>query len=93
MTASIPDDLARAIDSHFDAMIRMQREKVMRMARRRVPSLTSDDVLNPHDFPELMRDADFQFEDGVLAGLIQSQMSLRAGLFSPHEKSNDNAEE
>ncbi len=80
-TMSIPPSDIQAIEAHFDQMIRMQREKVLKMARRRVPHLTSDDILNPHDYPELMRDADFQFEDGVLGGLIQAQISLRAGFF------------
>ncbi|MBI3735098.1 hypothetical protein HY256_01115 [Candidatus Sumerlaeota bacterium] len=69
------------IEKHFDEMIQMQRDKVLRMARMRVPNLTADDVLNPHDFPALVRDADFQFEDGVLGGLVQAQISLRANFF------------
>lgn len=77
----IPEDAVQAIEKHFDEMIRMQRDKVLRMARQRIPHLTPDDVLNAHDFPALLRDWDFQFEDGVLGGLIQSQISLRANFF------------
>lgn len=69
------------IESHFDQMIRQQREKVFKMARRRVPHITAEDVLNPHDYPVLARDMDFNFEDGVLAGLIQAQISLRVTFF------------
>lgn len=84
----ITPDTIDAIESHLDQMIRMQREKVFGMARRRVPNITADDVLNAHDFPELMRDASFNFEDGVLAGLIQAQISLRASFFrAPREGS------
>jgi hypothetical protein len=81
MGEPLSDDTIPSIESHFDEMIRMQREKVLRMARRRIPHLTADDILNPHDYPELMRDAAFNFEDGVLAGLISAQISLRARFF------------
>jgi hypothetical protein len=83
MIAPIPEPTVQAIESHFDELIRMQREKVLKMARQRLPHLTPDDVLNPHDFPELMRDGDFQFEDGVLGGLIQAQISFRARFLVP----------
>lgn len=79
----IPAETVEAIERHFDEMIAMQRRKVFDRARRHVPHLTADDVLNPHDFPALMRDHDFQFEDGILSGLVQSQISLRAAFFRP----------
>jgi len=73
--------VAETIEAHFDQMVRQQREKVFNMARRRVPQITAEDVLNPHDYPALARDMDFNFEDGVLAGLIQAQISLRVTFF------------
>lgn len=85
MIGPIPEPTILAIEAHFDEMIAMQRAKVLRMARQRLPHLTGDDVLNPHDYPELMRDSDFQFEDGVLGGLIQAQISLRARFFVPQQ--------
>jgi len=81
MSTAIPPEIIAAIESHFDQMIVQQRDKVLRMANTRRPNLTSDDLLMAHDYPELMSWADYQFEDGILAGLIQAQISLRAGFF------------
>ena len=65
-------------DQLFSGMIQQQREKVLRLAREAVPHLSPEDVLNPHDFPQLRAHPTFEFEDGVLAGLIASHLALRA---------------
>lgn len=71
--------LARArVEALFDEMIRMQRRKVLQLAREVVPGVTADDILNPHDFPALAKDMQYQFEDGQLTGLLAAQMALRA---------------
>jgi len=44
----------------------LQAEKVVDLARRLRPGLTSDDIKNPHDFPEL-EDPDWHYADGQLA--------------------------
>ncbi len=62
----------------LERMIEQQRDKVLRVARRFVPHLTADDVLNPHDFPGLAAAAEFHYEDGILAGLLAAQMAIRA---------------
>jgi hypothetical protein len=53
---------------------RLQHEKVVALARRLRPDLTPDDLMNPHDFPEL-NDPDWHYADGELAGL-QSIVAL-----------------
>ena len=55
----------------------LQRGKVIDLARRLRPGLTLEDVRNPHDFPEL-DDADWQYEDGVLAGIQSVLAAVRA---------------
>jgi hypothetical protein len=54
-----------------------QRRRVLELARRLRPGLTPEDVASPHDFPEL-RDADWQYEDGVLAGIQSVIAAVRA---------------
>jgi hypothetical protein len=83
MPTALAPETIDAIERHFDQMIGQQRAKILRMARWRRPNLTSDDLLMAHDYPELMAWADYQFEDGILAGLIQAQVSLRAAFFRP----------
>jgi hypothetical protein len=54
-----------------------QRRKVLDLARRLRPGLTGEDIANPQDFPELA-DADWQYEDGVLQGILSVLASVRA---------------
>jgi hypothetical protein len=55
----------------------LQRRKVMDLARRLRPGLTLEDIANPHDFPELT-DPDWQYADGVLAGVQSVLAAVRA---------------
>jgi len=67
-------------DSHEQLVAELrdlQRRKVLDLARRLRPGLTLEDVLNPHDFPEL-DDRDWQYEDGVLTGIESVLAALRA---------------
>lgn len=73
------------LDALFDDMIQAQRAKVLRIAREILPQLTQDDVLNPHDFPELDQDSRYNFEDGILSGYISAQMAVRAE-FAAHTR-------
>ena len=65
------------IERLLEGMIDQQRRKVLRLAREAVPNLGPDDVLNPHDFPELKAHPTFEFEDGLLSGLLAAQMAIR----------------
>lgn len=78
---AISPQTIESIEAHFEQMVQMQRNKVLAIANRHLPHLTADDILNPHDFPALAHDMIFQFEDGILAGLLQSQISLRVNFF------------
>ncbi len=60
-------------------LIAQQATKLQRCAARINPRLTADDLLQPHDFPELARDPVFNYEDGVLTGLRSAAAALRAG--------------
>jgi hypothetical protein len=63
------EQVVRELEEH-------QTGKVLELARRLRPGLTLDDVLNPHDFPEL-GDPDWQFEDGMLTGIQSVAAALR----------------
>ena len=64
----------------LEEMIVRQREKVLAVARRIEPTATFDDTLQPHDNPRISANPIFQYEDGILAGLIAAQMAIRARL-------------
>ena len=60
------------------ALIAQQESKLRACAARIDARLTADDLLQPHDFPALARDPEFNYEDGVLAGLRSAEAALRA---------------
>jgi hypothetical protein len=59
-------------------MVKQQHTKVLRLARQVLPHLSEEDLRNPYDFAELMEHPTFEYEDGLLNGLIAAQMALRA---------------
>ena len=67
----------------LDGMIEQQRAKVLRIGQRLNPRLTADDLLNPFDWPEVASNPQFNFEDGLLAGLIASRTAIGAEASSP----------
>jgi hypothetical protein len=67
-----------ALERMLAEMIAAQEAKRFALARRLVPLLTAEDVLNPHDFPALLESAEFNYEDGILTGLRAVDMALRA---------------
>ncbi len=70
----------KTIDHFFEELINLQRKKVFEIASNLGVHLTQEDILNPQDYPELLRSPRFNFEDGVLAGLLSAQMALRSKL-------------
>jgi len=54
-----------------------QKEKVLKCGRAFVPTLTSEDVLQPNDYPELENNPHFRYEEGVLEGI----QTVRAAFF------------
>ena len=59
------------------ALEELQRQRVLELARRLRPGVTLEDMRSPHDFPEL-GDPDWQYEDGVLAGIQTVLAAVRA---------------
>jgi hypothetical protein len=69
---------AETIERLLAEMVAAQEGKVLALARRIVPHLTAEDVRNPHDFVPLVESAEFNYEDGVLAGLRAAEVAVRA---------------
>ena len=61
----------------LERQIAQQRARCLELARRLRPGLTEDDLTQPHDFPELAGNWHWNYEDGVLAGLLAAQLTLR----------------
>ncbi len=67
-----------AVESLLSELIKHQQAKVLRIARELLPHLTPEDIRNPQDFPELLRDPGFNYEDGILTGYLSAQTAIRA---------------
>jgi hypothetical protein len=66
------------IEQLIQQLIDTQQQKLLRVARQINPHLTGDDVLQPHDFPELERHPEFRYEEGYLHALQSVQAAFRA---------------
>jgi hypothetical protein len=66
------------IDAVLMELCRYQQGRVLEHARRLNPRVTADDILNPIDIPELAASAEWNYEEGVLAGYRSAQAALRA---------------
>jgi hypothetical protein len=69
---------AAEIDALFEELIEAQRSKLIALARRIDPTLTADDLLQPHDHARLASHSSYQFEDGLLAGLLSARAAFAA---------------
>ena len=58
-------------------LIQHQQSKVLKVAREIVPDLTPEDIRNPQDFPELVADTMFNYEDGILTGYLTFQTAYQ----------------
>ncbi|MBT6727981.1 MAG: hypothetical protein HN867_15840 [Deltaproteobacteria bacterium] len=65
-------------ETRLQEMIEFQREKLLKIAREILPGLTPEDLRNPQDFPNLIKDPLFNYEDGLLAGYLAVQISMRS---------------
>jgi len=59
----------------FDELIAQQEKKLLKIANQINPHITSDDVLQPNDFPELEGNPYFRYEEGLLKGLHTARMA------------------
>ncbi len=58
-------------------LIEHQQAKVLKVAREIVPDATPEDIRNPQDFPDLVADTLFNYEDGILTGYLTLLTALR----------------
>jgi len=67
----------KSTEELIQELIQHQQSKVLKVAREIVPDLTPEDIRNPQDFPELVADTMFNYEDGILTGYLTFQTAFR----------------
>jgi hypothetical protein len=78
LMAAFTRETLGAVDRLMLELIVLQGTKVLDLANKIHPGLSSEDIRNPHDFPDLIADSGWNFEDGILSGLKAAHMALRA---------------
>lgn len=68
----------RTVESLLDELEEGQQKVLYTLGRRIVPTLTTEDLLQPNDYPELEENPHFRYEEGVLAGIKTVRAALRA---------------
>jgi hypothetical protein len=66
------------IEHLLEELILQQKAKLLSTARRIIPHVTPDDLLQPNDFPELELHPHFRYEEGILDGLQVVRAALNA---------------
>jgi ADP-ribose pyrophosphatase YjhB (NUDIX family) len=74
------DGLLAELERALDARVESQRRKVFAVAHRLDPKLTWDDIVNPDGHRALRESDAFNYEDGILAGILSAQVVVRARL-------------
>ena len=67
----------KSTEQLIQELIQHQQSKVLKVAREIVLDATPEDIRNPQDYPELVSDTLFNYEDGILTGYLSIQTALR----------------
>ena len=70
-------NIMRNTEQLLEQMISHQQDKVLALARDILPYITPEDLLNPQHFPKLEKSSQFNFEDGLLAGLKSALIAIK----------------
>lgn len=62
----------------LDELAEGQQKKVLALGQKIRPNLTSEDALQPNDYPELEENPLFRYEEGVLEGILTVRAAIRA---------------
>ncbi|MCP5504846.1 MAG: hypothetical protein H7A41_06810 [Chlamydiales bacterium] len=76
--------MKKSLEDLFDELINQQEEKLLKYASDIVPNVTSDDILQPNDYPELENHPFFRYEEGLLKGIHAAKMAVMAWEKEPH---------
>lgn len=75
------------IETVLERLIDQQRAKIVEVAQDIMPHLTAEQAQNPQDYPDITGDAMYNFEDGLLAGLMSARLALRSNIFETYRSS------
>ncbi len=71
----LDDTLMTEMKVLLNEIVEGQKDKLLKMGRYIIPNLTTEDILQPNDYPELENNPLFRYEEGVLEGVQTVQMA------------------
>lgn len=66
------------IEKLLEELTSAQQAKMLACGRSFIPNLTTEDALQPNDYPELEANPYFRYEEGVLEGMMTVRSALAA---------------
>ena len=66
----------RRLKELFDELVKYQESKLLKIANEIVPGITDEDLLQPFDYPNLEKNPNFRYEEGVLHGILSARAAL-----------------
>jgi hypothetical protein len=66
------------VQKELESLVQYHKKKLFEFGRRIVPYITPEDILQPNDYPELESHPEFRYQEGVLAGINEAIIVLRA---------------
>ncbi len=70
--------MKKSLEDLFNELLSQQEEKLLKYASHIIPNVTSDDILQPNDYPELENHPFFRYEEGLLKGIHAAKMAVMA---------------
>ena len=70
--------MKKQLETLFNELIDLQEKKLLSYAASIIPNITTDDILQPNDYPELENHPFFRYEEGLLKGLYSAKMAVLA---------------
>lgn len=68
--------IAKELEQILDNLLEHQRERTKKYANTIRPDLTTEDLLNPDNFPQIISDPNFMYEDGQVAGILSARLAV-----------------
>jgi hypothetical protein len=68
----------KEIEQLITELLDFHKSRLLKCAKRIIPQVTEDDLLQPNDYPELENHPHFRYEEGLLAGIMTVQMAIWA---------------
>ena len=79
-------DLLLLIEKELTTLHQHYVQRAKLVAHQVNPRLTDEDLLNPDNFPDIMRDPRYTYADGLAAGILSAKMAIKGVIYREYER-------